>query len=136
METINTWILPFTFIPGVGMLILSTANRYFQVKNRIREDLKDKSKEARAEVQRLLKRAGLFHRAITSQYLSIGCFALAALLGNIHNNWFPQYGTLCAALADFLILIGVLSIVFSAFQLIQESAMSLKNTRDAVKKAE
>ena len=135
METMTTWILPFTFIPGVGMLILSTANRYYQVKNRIREALQEKSEEAKAEVQRLLRRAKLFHRAITSLYLSIGCFALAALMGNIHNNWFSQYGKLCIVMSDFLILIGVLFVVYSAFQLIKESTMSLKNTQDAIQVA-
>ena len=66
MEDVSTWILPFTFIPGVGMLVLSTANRYFHIKNRIYEALRKPCEETKSEVPRLLKRARLFHRAITS----------------------------------------------------------------------
>lgn len=39
MNEITSWILPLTFIPGVGMLVLSTASRFHNVNSLIREAL-------------------------------------------------------------------------------------------------
>lgn len=117
---LTAWVIPLTFLPGVAALILSTSNRYFNVKNLIRSAV-DKGKKEYA--LHLLRRCKFFHRALTFLYLSIGCFSIAALLGNLSNNWFPNLVALSYS-TDALIFAGVSCVIFSSYQLIRESIFS------------
>ena len=127
-----TWIVPFTFIPGVAGLILSTSNRFFHVNSLIRE-LSGKGREAhKDELVVLLKRTKCFHSALTFFYISIGCFSISALIGNLHQKWMPE-NTACVYAADGLILTGVVCVVFASAQMVRESALSYKMIRKQAK---
>ena len=123
-----TWIVPLTFLPGVAGLILSTSNRYFHVNNLIREAIKKEEQQDKTYVSKLLKRSEFFHRALTFLYLSIGCFSVSALIGNLTQSWLLDISSLSYA-ADFLIVSGVVCVVFSAYQLISESIYSFNMIR-------
>ena len=86
METIDTWILPFTFIPGVGMLVLSTANRFHFINVLIREMVDKEEKPCPKTMDILFKRSRHFQRALVAFYISICLFAVAALIGSINTN--------------------------------------------------
>ena len=127
MDSIETWILPFTFIPGVGMLILSTSNRYYHVKELIRETMLKEHKKELWSFENLMVRARLFHRALVFLYIAIGSFSLAALTANIHQNWVIKDNHICVVLADGLILAGVACVVLASAVLIREATVSLRH---------
>lgn len=127
MDSIEAWILPFTFIPGVGMLILSTSNRYYHVKELIREIMLEEHKRELWSFDNLIARAHLFHRALVVLYIAIGSFSLSALVSNIHQNWITKYHHICIAVSDMLILSGVVCVVFASVTLIREATISLRH---------
>lgn len=127
METFESWILPFTFIPGVAMLILSTSNRFYHVKELIRGKLIDDAKMTPWSLDDLMGRARLLHRALVLQYVSIGSFALSALTANLHHNWLRQENAVVSVVTDALILAGVFCLVLSSAVLIREATKSLRD---------
>jgi len=129
MGSIETWILPFTFIPGVGMLILSTSNRYHHVKELIRDLILKEHKKELWSYEDLMVRARLFHRALIFLYIAIGSFSLSALTANIHQNWIKEDNHICVVLADGLTLAGVICVVLASTVLIQEATVSLRHIK-------
>ncbi len=127
-EALMSWIVPFTFIPGVAGLILSTSNRFFHVNGLIRVLVKEGKKDREEELAKLLKRSRCFHSALTFFYMAIGCFSIAALLGALHTRWFAD-SVLCALTADGLIVCGVVFVVFASVQMVRESMMSYRMIR-------
>ena len=124
MEPFDTWILPFTFIPGVGMLVLSTANRFHFVNVLIREMTSGEHEFCEKSIQILLKRSRHFQRALVSFYLSICLFAISALIGSINANWLLQDGAQSAYITDITITLGVASLIYGAVRLVSESLLA------------
>ncbi len=133
MNAFNTWILPFTFIPGVAMLVLSTSNRYFHIKGLIRETMLEEKKKELWSYEDLMERVRLFHHALVAEYIAVGSFSLSALMGNIHQNWFNSNSPICMILSNGFILIGVICVVFASGILIQEATVSLRHIEDGNK---
>ncbi len=137
MDTLNTWILPFTFIPGAAMLVLSTSNRYFHVKELIREIMLEEHKKKLWSFEDLMERAKLFYYALVVLYVAIGSFSLSALTGNIHQNWINSDSSICIVISDSFVLIGVVCIVLASAILIREATLSLRHievgTKDSQK---
>ncbi len=136
MEGFDTWILPFTFIPGVGMLVLSTANRFHIINGLIRKMVAEKPGEhgQREQSERykrtlavLLKRSQHFQRALVSFYLAICLFAISAL-GSISVHWIPlTIGTYY--LSDITILLGVICMVYGSIRMVLESLLAFDMIR-------
>ena len=120
MIDLNSWIVPFTFIPGIGMLILSTANRLQNVSVLILEILNTPHHIYENNLQKLLKRTKLFHRALVCFYSAIGLLAVAALLGGFEITFeisglsFEKAITIC----------GVICVIIGSTQLIWESVIA------------
>ncbi len=127
MSSLEGWIVPFTFIPGVGMLILSTSNRYYHVKDLIRDSILEEKKKTLWSFGDLMRRARLFHHALVAQYVAIGSFSLSALTANIQQNWFKDYHNVLMAVSDALTLAGVFCVVLSSGILIREATLSLRH---------
>ncbi len=127
MDSLQNWIVPFTFIPGVGMLILSTSNRYYHVKDLIRDSILDEKKKKLWSFDELMKRARLFHHALVALYVAIGSFSLAALSANIQQNWFKVHHNIAMAITDALTLSGVFCVVLASSVLIREATLSLRH---------
>ena len=125
-EDLATWILPFTFLPAVGLLILSTANRFHHVNELIRG--RGRERGDHAYLCMLLRRSRYFHRALTALYLAMGAFAVAALLGNVNQSWLGGREPVQLA-AGLLTTVGVGSVVYGAWLLILESALSFRMIR-------
>lgn len=124
MEPFDTWILPFTFIPGVGMLVLSTANRFHFVNVLIREMTSGKYEICEKSIQILLKRSRHFQRALVSFYLSICLFAVSALIGSINANWLPQDSAQSVYITNITITLGVVALIYGAIRLVSESLLA------------
>lgn len=126
MNDAATWMMPFTFIPGIGLLILSTANRFHHVNTLIRGLPKEQA--GSKYLKKLMRRSRYFHNALTSQYFAMACFAVAALVGNLSQNWLEGISFFVHA-GSVLTTAGVASVVFSAWQLVRESALSFRMIR-------
>lgn len=126
MDSATAWVMPFTFLSAIGLLILSTANRFHHVNTLIRGLPREQT--GSKYLKKLLKRSRYFHNALTAQYLAMAFFAVAALLGNLSHNWLADMAYFVHA-GNVLTTLGVASVVFSAWQLIRESALSFKMIR-------
>jgi hypothetical protein len=122
--------VPFTFLPGVGLLILSTVNRFHNVNTLIRARVRERpwGHVTRAEMRVLFRRAGLFHWALTSLYAAMALFSVAALIGNLQQGW-AWAEALGPGPSDALITAGVVCVVFCAVALMAESALSHRMVR-------
>jgi len=120
MTTLESWIIPFTFIPGVGMLVLSTANRLQNVSTLIREIIQSQHHVYEENLEILLQRTRLFHRALVCFYSAVGLLALAALVGSLQLS----LDNLGSDVAKLITTVGVVSVIVGTIQLIQESIIS------------
>lgn len=124
MFNFDSWIIPFTFIPGVGMLILSTSNRLYFVSTLIREIAYSKDHIFSADIEKLVKRTRHFHMALVLFYISIALMALAVLLGGTSNYLNDSLLKIGVYSANALTLIGILNIVIGTIYLVKESILA------------
>lgn len=128
-----SWVTPFTFVSGVGLIILSTANRFHNVNNIIRTFTANDGDENYLNM--LIMRSRLFHNALTALYLSMGAFSISALTGNINSSFFEN-SDLGIYISTGLTSIGVAAVVYCSIILIKECSISfsmIKIREDKVK---
>lgn len=118
-----SWVTPFTFVSGVGLIILSTANRFHNVNNLIRAFSVDNNDKTYLKM--LIMRSQLFHKALTALYLSMGGFSISALIGNINSSFFEN-SDLGVYIATGLTSIGVAAVVYCSIILIKECTLSFR----------
>ncbi|MEO1225158.1 MAG: DUF2721 domain-containing protein [Pseudomonadota bacterium] len=127
---ISSWIVPFTFIPGVGMLVLSTANRFHNVNELIRSLAREG--DPPGHLPAMYGRTKRLNRALVAFYLALAAFALAALSSNM-ALWAEVLAL--RVIADILITLGVTTVVFGASQLIVESMLAFRTAEVVCKEA-
>lgn len=120
MTEFDSWIIPFTFIPGVGMLVLSTANRLQNVSTLIREIIQSQHHIYEDNLTILLKRTQLFHRSLVCFYAAIGLLAIAALIGSF--DLLSLEGNISTV--NIITIGGIIGVIFGSIQLIQESIIA------------
>ena len=126
MESAVHWVTPLAILPGVALLVLSTANRFHQVHTelqRLRDDGHRRTREqVDAAVHRLMRRSVLFRNALVCLYVAIASFSLAALVGGVSVVlWHQSEGILFGLLA----VIGIACVVCASVILIREASLSL-----------
>lgn len=117
MELPNNWIFPIAVLPGIALLILSTAN----LSNALTEELNqwmDRTHPKTEKMTRLkiyqLKR---LHRAMVTLYVGTGCFVLSALLG----SHIPVEQNLANLMATAVLCIGIVIVLVAFIFLIRYS---------------
>ncbi len=120
MTQMESFFAPLTFLPAVGLLILSTSNRYYRVNQLIRQFSSAECINKRSQVKKELKRAELFRNALVGLYLSTGFFSLATLLASLLSEENARF------VLKWFTIIGVSTLVFASLQLIYESFLSLQ----------
>lgn len=136
MVELESWIIPFTFIPGVGMLVLSTANRLYNVTTLIREIIQSQRHMYEHDLSTLVKRTQLFHRALICFYAAVGLLGCAALFGSFHA--FITVAEI--SMVKTITTGGIICVVIGSVQLIRESIISsrliidCKRTRERINK--
>ncbi len=105
-QSLGGWVAPVLLIPGMALLVISTANRYSQLLLR----LVDTPEEGALRQQLLFLRY-----ALVSLYAGIGSLALAVLLGALLSSEAVQVmralsgiGVGCLLLATVLLVCDVL----------------------------
>ena len=111
---------PLTFLPGLGMLIMSTSRRYIELIRQLQRifdgDLNYSESFMNCQHQRL----GMFKWALSLLYISIGLILLGSLLGGLTISLHPLSEYL---LFSFLILAVIVGLI-AMYLLIKESFVS------------
>lgn len=112
-----SFVLPLALLPGVALLIVSSAARYGQIHDEVHRLLDD----ADANRDDLRRRAHYFRNALVALYLCVAFFALASLIGVLLEVLsIPSRAGVVA-----LTSLGCLSLLYAAYQLIRETLLSL-----------
>lgn len=122
MEFIGIWLSPLLLLPGAGLLIMSTSQRFNRVHDEVHHILEERKSNTNRIMTHLLQRAAYFRNALVILYLSVSIFAAAGLLGGITSGW----DEVSAILTIGLTIIGILCITSASIILIVESRLSLK----------
>ncbi|NNG17666.1 MAG: DUF2721 domain-containing protein [Gemmatimonadales bacterium] len=123
---VGVWLTPLVLLPGVALLVVSTASRYSQLHQELHHVLGRPEGASPRLVEALLKRGTLFRNALVGLYFSISTFVLAALFGGVTALWFAESTWVVQALT----LLGILGVLYSALQLTRESMLSLHIIRE------
>ncbi|UCH66346.1 MAG: DUF2721 domain-containing protein [Ignavibacterium sp.] len=122
MEFIGIWLSPLLLLPGAGLLIMSTSQRFNRVHDEVHHILEERTSDSKMIMSHLLQRAAYFRNALVLLYLSVSIFAAAGLLGGITSGW----DEVSAILTIGLTITGILCVTSSSIILIIESRLSLK----------
>ncbi len=120
MGDVASWLTPLLLLPGVAILIASTATRSSEVHAEIHRLLHETSDAAKTCAQHELKRSYCFRNALCSLYVSVGLFTLACLVGGILHTWLQVSTTV----EVILTIPGVLCVLYAALQLAKEAFIS------------
>jgi hypothetical protein len=122
LETIGFWISPLLLLPGAGLLVMSTSQRFNRLHDEIHHLLETESEMHQDTYLHLLKRAFYFRNALVLLYVSISFFAFAGLVGGITSGItdFSFYLTVG------LTIVGIFCLAAAALLLIKESTLSLE----------
>lgn len=99
---------------------MSTSIRDGRIHDEFHHLLVHKGSLPHTPVHKLLKRSRFFRNALVSLYLSFGLFSLASLLGGLTVRW----NEVSEKIVMILTCLGILIIVFAAYELIRESLPS------------
>lgn len=122
MTNTEVWITPLLLLPGVALLIVSTAARFGQIQDEFLHLLDHPEQHAKIIARRLIQRARYFRRALAGFYASVVFFTLASLLGGVADSLHPS----ALWIVNVLSIIGIAAVVFGAITLTLESALSLR----------
>ncbi len=111
---------PLTFLPGIGMLIMSTSRRYIELINQMQRIFHEEQKYGNHFVSCQKQRLGMFKWALTFLYLCVGLILLGSLLGGLTVSIHP----LSEYLLFSFIILAVLSALSAVGILIRESFVS------------
>lgn len=92
----DKWFLPITFLPAVGLFILSTSNILTSLNNEI-DNLEKTSEVPKWLIRALLKQHTRLAQAHISLYISAFLFALAGFSGVILHEWLGLFHALLIA---------------------------------------
>jgi len=116
MQGSEIWLTPLILLPGVALMIMSTAVRFGQLKVEINQVTTSSDKGMRQHRQRLLFRARRFRNALASLYLSVGLFGLASFLTGFLKTM--QLSGLNIVI--WLSFLGLISLIYATIELFRE----------------
>jgi Protein of unknown function (DUF2721). len=124
MEALGSWLIPLTYLPGIGMLILSTSHRSnaldSSLASLLMEDLDMQEKLLGFYVRRTM----LFRNALIGLYVSLGFFMLSSILGIMAEAEIVKDNMIRIAA-----ILGTLFTFYGVLNLIWESYLSMKTNR-------
>ncbi|MEL6324971.1 MAG: DUF2721 domain-containing protein [Pseudomonadota bacterium] len=126
MATIDAFIITFTFIPGVGLLIVSTANRFHVVNLLIRDMATGTSPHPDPDVlPTMVSRSRRLQRALVVLYIAASSFAVPGLIGQIGTKWLED-AVFIEQIWIWLTTFGVAAVVLATILLILESRLAFE----------
>ena len=122
MDVIGIWLSPLLLLPGAGLLIMSSSQRFNRLHDEIHHLMENESNKSNRAVKHLMKRAHYFRNALVLLYSSIAIFAIAGLLGGITSG----LGDVSFYITVGLTILGILFLAAASIILIKESSLSLE----------
>jgi len=126
MENTEIWIMPLLLLPGVALLIVSTAARFGQTQDEIHYLLDHKERHAKIAERKLVQRASYYRNALAGFYIGVVFFTLGSLLGGLADTILPK----ALWIVDILSIAGITAVVFGAVTLVWEATLSLRVIKD------
>lgn len=123
----ENWYIPISIIPGIGLLILSTSNLMVTLTTEI-NTLIHNTDENDGIINRKLVQLKLLNRAMVLFYIAISCLVTAALIGGISLKLDTE-----ATLALYVIILGIIMLLFGLFWLIKYSYRAVSIRQDQFK---
>lgn len=123
----ENWYIPISIIPGIGLLILSTSNLMVSLSTEI-NTLIHSTDENDMIINRKLVQLKLLNRAMVLFYIAISCLVTAALIGGISLKLDTE-----ATLALYVIILGIMMLLFGLFWLIKYSYRAVSIRQDQFK---
>ena len=122
MDIVGVWLSPLLLLPGAGLLIMSTSQRFNRLHDEIHHLMEEDSGKSAGTANHLMQRAKYFRNALVFLYLSIAIFAVAGLLGGITSG----LGDISSYITIALTIIGIFCLAAASIILIKESTLSLE----------
>lgn len=122
MDVLGIWLSPLLLLPGAGLLIMSTSQRFNRLHDEIHHFLEESTQKSRHSFLHLIQRAKYFRNALLFLYLSIAIFAVAGLLGGITSG----LGNISVYITIALTITGIFCLAAASIILIKESTLSLE----------
>ena len=122
MDIVGVWLSPLLLLPGAGLLIMSTSQRFNRLHDEIHHLMEEDSGKSAGTANHLMQRAKYFRNALVFLYLSIAIFAVAGLLGGITSG----LGDVSKYITIALTIIGIFCLAAASIILIKESSLALK----------
>ena len=122
MDAEIIWLAPLLILPGIGLLIMSTSNRFSTLHDEIHHWLDGGHDIAVIEQAHLVTRATHFRNALVALYISVFIFVCASLVGAVLD-----FMTMSGDVVVFgIAAIGIVAVGYASSELIQESLLSLQ----------
>lgn len=122
MEEFN-WIMPLLLLPGVGLLVQSTAIRYDRIHDELHALLdRGGQHENPIFLKHLGTRARWFRNALVALYVSACMFAIGSILGAIADVVLGESEIIVIIFAGS----GICCLLYAAIHLVRESFLSLE----------
>lgn len=120
LSEIGIIFAPLTFLPGVGLIILSTSRRYIELIRQMQRIFDRDMKYEDYFMNCQYRRLGMFKWSLSLLYLNVGLILSGSLFGGITISMHPLSEYL---LFSFLIL-AVLAALVAIILLVKESLVS------------
>ncbi|MEM6492307.1 MAG: DUF2721 domain-containing protein [Pseudomonadota bacterium] len=126
MTSFELYALSFTLVPGVGLLIVSTANRFHHVNSLIRSVVSGSSPLNRDSIlPTLVTRSHRLQLALVALYAAVAAFVVSGLVAQL-----GRIADVDAALVDqaplWTLTAGVTAVLLAVLLLILESRLAFK----------
>ena len=118
----ESWIGPLFLLPGVGLLVMSTAARYSRLHEEMHHFEEHPAIHQSVVVGTLLARARLFRDSLVALYSAAALLSSATLLGALLTN---VSGSSSQLAVDGLTTGAIVCVVVACIQLVRESMRSL-----------
>lgn len=115
MGEASYWITPLALLPGVALLVMSTAIRFGQ----LHEEMHRRQSHPHGSGDHLFRRARLLRNALVALYGSAGLLAIAGLVGGVAELWMER----AAAPVLSIAALAVACVAYAAVTLIRESIL-------------
>ncbi|MGD1843642.1 MAG: DUF2721 domain-containing protein [Thermonemataceae bacterium] len=105
----ESWYIPITILPGVGLLLMSTSNLVNALTGELSRLIKDDYNLLHDIIERKIRQLSLLNKAMVGFYISSACLVLAGLSGGISLNL--AYDS--EQFISIMMILGIISILVS-----------------------
>lgn len=122
----ESWVIPLTLLPGIGMMILSTTNLTTSISVEI-NNLLDKENCNQELIKKKISQMSLLNVAMVCLYISAADFAVTGLVEGIFKLRTEMHD---GNLHQLLLVIGIASLVIASLLLIIFSIRAVRIKRN------